>query len=80
MERVFTVELNGVETKKDFGDVDSRTMFIHEVGKREKWSNYFSFLIGTERLTKAGQNNSVSQVHIEKKPLSAARHQNTEAG
>lgn len=45
----FTGELNGGDREKveDFGGVDSRTMFIHEEGKREKWSNYSSFMSGT---------------------------------
>lgn len=37
----FTDEMNGGKEKvEDFGGVDWRTMFIHEEGKREKWSNY----------------------------------------
>lgn len=37
------------EIVEDFDGADSRTMFIHEEGKREKWSNYSSFM--TERMT-----------------------------
>lgn len=72
-ERDFMGELNGGETEKveDFGDVDSRTMFIHEEGKREKWSNYSSFMSGTVWPTKAQQNNPGSRVHVENKLPSA---------
>lgn len=42
----FTDEMNGGDREivEDFDGADSRMMFIHEEGKREKWSNYSSFM------------------------------------
>lgn len=41
-------EWGETEIVEDFDDADSRTMFIHEEGKREKWSNYSSFMSARE--------------------------------
>lgn len=32
------------EIVEEFDGADSMTMYIHEEGKREKWSNYSSFM------------------------------------